>query len=145
MKNPPTTKELLGKYYKTVSGKGRLDQMLSENFSFSGTIGKVAAGRDAFVGNLFFKYIRSLEVKTMIIEGERACAVVGYGLVSPKGDALSLDVAEIWQIKDGKLDSLAMYYDTAAYQKFMLPILFPLSRLKRKKGRTEQSLALFLA
>ena len=129
----PATKELLDKYYETVSAKGRLGQFLSEDFSFSGTVGKVAAGRGAFEENLFFKYVKSLEVKTMIIEGGRACALVNYGLVSPKGDALSLDAAEIWQMKDGKLGSLAMYFDTVEYQKFMLPILFPLTKLKKRR------------
>lgn len=134
MGNQPTTKELLDKYYKTVSGKGQLGPLLSENFSLSGTVGREAIGRDGYVNNLFFRYVKSLEVKTMIVEGERACAVVSYRLESSKGDALSCDVAEIWQIKNEKLESLAMYYDTAAYQKFMLPVLFPLTRLKKKKS-----------
>ncbi|HQT45353.1 MAG TPA: hypothetical protein PLO51_05205, partial [Candidatus Micrarchaeota archaeon] len=66
--------------------------------------------------------------------GQRACAVVNYTLVSPKGDILSLDAEEIWEMQGGKLVSMEMHFDTAAYQKFMMPALFPISRLKKKRN-----------
>lgn len=128
-----TTKELLDRYYERLSGKGELGPLLSEDFMLAGTGAKEARGRDAHADNLFFRFVKSLEVKTMIIDGERACAVVHYALVSPQGDGFSCDVAEVWEMKNGKLASLAMYFDTVEYQKFMLPILFPLTRLKKKR------------
>ena len=136
MEKPMTTKELLNKYYEVLSGKGEWGSLLSENFLLTGTVAKEARGRDVYVNNMFFRLVKSLKVRTMVIDGERACAVVNYDLASPKGDSLSCDVAEIWQIKNGKLDSMAMYFDTAAFQKFVFPLLFPLSRLKRKNGST---------
>jgi ketosteroid isomerase-like protein len=39
--------------------------------------------------------------------------------MSPKGKSFSSDVAEIWKVKDGKLDSLVIYFDTAAFQESM--------------------------
>ncbi|MFH0737349.1 MAG: nuclear transport factor 2 family protein [Candidatus Micrarchaeota archaeon] len=134
MENHNQTKELLGKYYETLSAKARCDGLLSEGFLLTGTVEKEARGREAYSDNLFLRYVKSLKVKTMIIEGERACAQVHYELASPKGDRFSCDAAEVWTIKEGKLGSLAMYFDTAAYQKFMLPILFPLKRLERKNS-----------
>jgi ketosteroid isomerase-like protein len=127
-----TTRELLDLYYATLSQKGQCGSLLSENFLLGGTVAKETHGRDAYEESLFFKYVKSLKVKTMIIDGKRACAVVKYNLESPKGDRLSCDVAEVWEMKDGKLDSLAMYFDTVAFHKFTLPILFPLSRFKKK-------------
>ena len=128
-----TAKELLDRYYEILKGKGHPGPLLSEDFLLGGTVDKETRGRDGYSDSLFFKYIQSLKVKTLIIEGERACAVVHYELASPKGDTFSCDVAEIWTLKEGKLGSLAMYFDNAAYQKFMLPMLFPLTRLKKKK------------
>jgi hypothetical protein len=133
MDNPMTIRELLERHYEGLSGKGGPDPSLSDSFLLTGTQANVARGRDAFANSMFFRLVKNLKVKTMIIDVERACVVVNYSLVSPKGDSLSCDVAEIWEMKNGKLDSLAMYFDTAAYQKFMLPILFPLTRFKRKK------------
>jgi ketosteroid isomerase-like protein len=119
MENSKTTKELLNKYYESLSRKGEWSSLLSENFLLTGTVAKETRGRDAFVNNMFFKLVKGLKVKTMIIEGESACAVVNYDLVSPKGKSLSCDVAEIWKVKNGKLDSTAIYFDTDAFQKFM--------------------------
>jgi ketosteroid isomerase-like protein len=133
METSITTKELLDRYYERLSGKCDINSLLSENFLLTGTVDKETRGKEAYAGNVFFTLVKSLKIKTMIIDGERACAVVNYELASPKGDRFSCDVAELWEIKGGKLDSLAVYFDTVAYQKFMLPILFPLSRLKRKK------------
>ncbi len=55
----------------------------------------------------------------MIVEGENACGLVSYDLLSPKGVSFSSQVVEIWKTKDGKLDSLTIYFDTVAFQKAM--------------------------
>ncbi len=119
MENSKKTKELLNKYYEGLSRKGEWGALLSENFLLTGTVAKETRGRDAFVNNPFFKLVKGLKVKTMIIDGESACAVVNYDLVSPKGKSFSSEVAEIWKVKNGKLDSIAIYFDTAAFQNSM--------------------------
>ena len=58
-------------------------------------------------------------MKRMIVAGDRACAIVNYDLVSPRGNKFNADVAEIWEAKNGKLDSIAIYFDTALFQKAM--------------------------
>jgi len=126
------TKALLEEYYAILSQKGDCGKPLSEDFFFSSGDTKDARGKDGYADSMFFRYVKSLKIKTMLIDGERACAVVAYELSSPKSGSLPLEVAEIWGIRNKKLYSLAMYFDTAAYQKFMLPILFPLSRFKKK-------------
>ena len=42
----------------------------------------------------------------MIVENEKACAVVSYDLISPKGKPFQSIAAENWKVKEGKLDSL---------------------------------------
>jgi ketosteroid isomerase-like protein len=110
------TKEILNKYYYGLSKRGDWHSMLSEEILLTGTIAKESKGKELFVNNNFFKMVRGLKVKEIIVENENACAVVTYNLVSPKGNSFESDVAEIWKIKDGKLDSLAIYFDTAAFQ-----------------------------
>jgi ketosteroid isomerase-like protein len=111
------TRALLEKYYGGLSSKGDWHSMLSVEILLTGTIAKESTGKEAFVNNNFFKMVRSLKVIEMIVENETACAVVSYDLVSPKGVSFLSDVAEIWNVKDGKLASLAIYFDTAAFQK----------------------------
>ena len=119
MVNSNTTKELLDKYYNRLHKKGDLGSLLSEGFLMTGTIAKESKGREAYINNNFFKCILGLKVKSMIIEDDSACAIVNYDLISPKGNKFSADIAEIWKAKGGKLVSIAIYFDTAYFQKEM--------------------------
>ncbi len=127
------TKELLDNFYKILLSKGDLDPFLSKTFLLVGALAKETHGKDAFTNTLFFSLVKKLAVKSLIIDGEKACVLVTYELLSPKGDKLLCDVAEIWESKGGKLASLEIYFDTLAYQKFIIPILFPLTKLKKKR------------
>ena len=119
MNSSTETREILKKYYDGLSSKGDWYSMLSDEILLTGTIAKESKGKEPFVNNNFFKMIRSLKVKQMIVENESACALIGYDLVSPKGRSFSSDVAEIWKVKDKKLDFLAIFFDTAEFQRSM--------------------------
>jgi len=119
MSSSPKTKDLLKKYYEGLSSKGDWHSMLSEEILLTGTVAKESKGKEAFVNNNFFRMVKGLKVKQMIVENGNACYIVSYNLISPKGISFSSDVAEIWKVKDGKLDSLAIYFDTAAFQESM--------------------------
>ncbi len=114
-----TTRELLQKYYDKLARKEEWSSLLSEDFLLTGSIAQETRGRDEYVKNSFFKLVRGLKVREMIVEGESAFALVNYSLESPKGTAFSSDVAEFWKVKHGKLDSIAIYFDTAAFSKSM--------------------------
>ena len=113
------TKELLKKYYDGLSSGGDWHSMLSEEISLTGTIAKGTKGKELFVNNNFFKMVKGLMVKEMIVENENACCLISYDLMSPYGKRFSSDVAEIWKVKEGKLESLAIYFDTAAFRASM--------------------------
>jgi ketosteroid isomerase-like protein len=114
-----TIKEILKKYYDGLSKKEDWHSMLSEEILLTGTIAKESKGKELFVNNNFFKLIRDLKVKELIVENESACALVRYDLMSPKGKNFASEVAEIWKAKDGKLVALAIYFDTAAFKESM--------------------------
>lgn len=117
--NPPIIKNILNLYYENLAKKGDWDYMLADDILLTGTIVKESRGKEQFVNNNFFKMVRDLKVKEMIVEGQKACAVVAYSLMSPKGNSFQSEVAEVWKVKNGKLESLAIYFDTAAFQKAM--------------------------
>jgi hypothetical protein len=114
------TREILKKYYDGLSSKGDWNSMLSEEILLTGTVAKESKGKEPFVNNNFFKMVRSLKIKLLMVENENACALVSYDLMSLKGKSFTSEVAEIWKVKDRKLDSLAIYFDTAAFQKSMM-------------------------
>jgi ketosteroid isomerase-like protein len=119
------------RYYGLLAGKGDFTHLLSESFTISGCL--EGSGKNAHCANTFFPLVKKFEVKKIISEGENACALVDYELGTPNGEKYSCACAEVFEIKGGKIASLAIYFDTAAYQKFMIPILFPTTRLKKKK------------
>lgn len=86
MVDPKVTKELVDKYYDKLSKKEEWGSLLSDEFLFTGTVAKESRGREAYVNNNFFKVIRSLKVKSMLIDGDNTCAVVSYDFISPKGN-----------------------------------------------------------
>jgi ketosteroid isomerase-like protein len=63
--------------------------------------------------------VKASQVKEMIVEGEKACVIVHYELLSPKGNHASSDVAEILRVKNGKIESSTIYFDTVAFNNFM--------------------------
>jgi ketosteroid isomerase-like protein len=71
------------------------------------------------VNNSFFKLVRELKLKELMASGEKAFALVNYDLVSSKGKSFSSEVVEFWRAKEGELVSVAIYFDTATFSKFM--------------------------
>ncbi len=115
----PTTKWLLEEYYRRLERREGWSHLLSEDFLLSGAVAQETRGRDAYVNNGFFRLVRGLKVKELIVDGETGFALVGYDLVSPKGRSFSSDVAELWKARDGKLVSVAIYFDTAGFSRAM--------------------------
>jgi ketosteroid isomerase-like protein len=113
------TRELLRRYYEGLLKRDGWEQLLSDGILLTGTVAKESRGRDAYINNNFFKLVKGLRVKETIVEGGRGFALVNYDLVSPKGKVLSCDVAEFWKVQEGKLDSIAIYFDTSAFNSFM--------------------------
>ena len=115
-----TTKELLEKYYKGLAQKNGWDSVLSDNFSFVGgdmTKTTPVVGKQAYIEVIkrFSQLFKTMRVKEMIIQDDKACVIGNYDYVFPNGKSINGDVAEIWKVKDGKLASLTIFFDTLAF------------------------------
>jgi ketosteroid isomerase-like protein len=115
------TKRLLERYYLDLPAKNEWENLLTDDFLLTGTVAKESKGRDQYKANGFFKLVRSHVVKEMIVEGDRGFALVNYDLVSPTGKTMSCDVAEFWKAGQGRLVSVSIYFDTAAFGRFLSP------------------------
>ena len=51
----------------------------------------------------------------MIIEGDKACVIGNYDFKFPNGQKINGNVAEFWTVKNGKLQSLRIYFDTITF------------------------------
>jgi ketosteroid isomerase-like protein len=116
-----TTQETIKSYYDGIKRKAGWQDLVSDGIVFAGTGVKASKGKAAYVEgtNQFLRAVKDSQVRETIVEGERACVIMHYDLLSPKGNRASSDVAEVLTVKDGKIESSTIYFDTAAFGAFM--------------------------
>ena len=118
-----TVKEILQNFYESLAKKNNdWQKNLSEDVVFSDASKWLhAEGKDAFIQSFtgFLRSVETVQVQQLIIEGTHACAVVSYDYISRKGNKLHQDDAEVWQIVDGKIVALTIYFDITEFRKFM--------------------------
>jgi ketosteroid isomerase-like protein len=117
-----TTKELLEKYYRGFAKKQDWESVISDDFQFYGgdmTNQAPIVGKQAYVNviNRFSQVFQSMRVKKMIVENDNACVIGNYDYQFPNGKKINGDVAEIWTAKNGKLNSLTIFFDTLTFDK----------------------------
>ncbi|MGH9528692.1 MAG: nuclear transport factor 2 family protein [Terriglobales bacterium] len=116
-----STKETIQKYFEAIH-KGGWESYVADDFVFvNSNFDQVARSKTAYVegARRFFRATTAAEIKQLIVEGNTACAAVRYRLRSPKGNTGVCDVAEILAVKDGKITSSSIFFDTKAFQDFM--------------------------
>ena len=118
-----STKELIQSYYNSLNRKDdRWQELYSDDAFFadaSQTL--VAQGKEAVIQAFvpFLKGVVGLKVSQMIVEGERACFIISYTYVNRKNERLDQDVAEVWEVRNGKLAKQIIYFDLTAYRRFI--------------------------
>lgn len=80
-----------------------------------------AKGKEAVIQSFtpFLKGVAGLKISQTIVEGEKACFIISYTYVNPKGETINQDVAEVSEVRGGKLAKLTIYFDLTAYRHFM--------------------------
>ena len=116
-----TTKELLETYYKGFARKEGWDSVLSDDFKFIGgdmTKTSPIVGKEAYIEVIkrFSRVFVTMRVKEMIVDDDKACVIGNYDYVFPNGQKINGDVAELWKVKNGKLDSLTIFFDTLTFK-----------------------------
>jgi ketosteroid isomerase-like protein len=118
-----TVKDVIQSFYINLAQKNdEWQKHLSENVVFSDASKKLhAEGKDAFIQSFtpFLRAVEKVRLKQLIIEDTDACAVVSYDYISPKGDRLHQDDAEVWKVVDGKIAALTIYFDITEFRNFM--------------------------
>ncbi len=116
-----STKEVVRRYYDGIARKDGWQSVISDTIRFSGTGVKSTQGKQAYVEATarFLRGVQRSEATKTIIEGNEAWAVVRYDMRSPKGNTMLAEVVEILSVKEGKIESSVIFFDTAAFSAFM--------------------------
>jgi ketosteroid isomerase-like protein len=116
-----TTKDTIQGYFEALKNKKGWESFLSDDMAFTSfTIpNKNLNGKEAYLDSTkrFYSSIRSFEVRDLLIEGEKACALTHYELQAPNDASFTSDVAEIYKVQNGKITSFCIYFDTAPFPK----------------------------
>lgn len=114
------TRQLLDAYYKGFAAKSNWESVIAEDFRFTGgdmTKQEPVIGKQAYIEVIkrFSQVFTAMRVEDMIVEGDRACVIGNYDFRFPSGLEINGNVAEHWTAKDGKLQSLTIYFDTSTF------------------------------
>lgn len=116
-----TTRQTIERYYEALLSKGEWDALFADDATFTSYASptRQISGRSAFVEGTkrFYGMIISFELRELIVDGDKACGLTRYLLQPQNGPRFSSDVAEIFEVKAGKIAGLAIYFDTAPYPK----------------------------
>ena len=115
------TGEVVRDYFDRLARGAAWQALFADNFHFTSHTGpaKEVEGKAAFLEatRRFYGSIQSFDVRDLLIDGARACALTRYQLRSPGGTTFQSDVAEVFTVGNGRIEALAIYFDTAPFPK----------------------------
>jgi ketosteroid isomerase-like protein len=115
-----TTRQTVQTYFDRLASRHGWESTLADDMVFSSftSPAKRVAGRDAFLQatRRFYSMIVGVDVRDLMVDGDRACALTRYELQPPNGGGrFTSDVAEVFSVRNDKIASFDIYFDTAPY------------------------------
>jgi len=116
-----TTKETIDGYFSDLKQEKDWPSFLSDEMVFTSYISPIKriSGKAEFLESTkrFYAMIAALEVRALLVDGDKACALTRYQLQPPGGPAFGSEVAEVFGVRDGKITSFDIYFDSAPFPK----------------------------
>jgi ketosteroid isomerase-like protein len=114
-----TTKATIEGCLSSLQRKDGWETYFGDDLVFTSFVApnKRVSGRAAFLeaARGFYGMIASLEVRDLLVDGNRACVTTRYQLQPPTGPIFTSDVAEVFNVREGRIRSFDIYFDTAPY------------------------------
>jgi len=116
-----TTKDTIQRYFDSLKKKSGWEAFLADDMTFTNFVSPIkhVTGKGAYLEatKRFFSMITAVELRDMIVDGDRTCALTRYELQAPGGPAFESHVAEVFKVRNGKISSLEIYFDSAPFPK----------------------------
>jgi ketosteroid isomerase-like protein len=113
------TKETIQAYFASLEQKSDWQTFLADGMTFTSFVSpmKQVTGKSAYLESTkrFFSMIAAVEVRDLIVDGDRACALTRYQLQPPGSPAFDSHVAEVFRVREGQIVSLDIYFDSAPF------------------------------
>lgn len=103
-----------------MSGTNSWKEVVAENVTFTGPVDQVK-GLEAFakLNEGFMPMIRGNEMKQVVASDNFVITQMLMDIAMPSGKIVTLDMSEWYEIKDGKIQSVKIYYDAEEFRKEM--------------------------
>jgi ketosteroid isomerase-like protein len=115
------TAQVVRDYFAALGRKQGWEAFLADNLVFTShaSASRQVSGREAYLAatRRFFSMISSVEIRDLLVDGAKACALTSYELQPPGGRGFRSDVAEVVVVRDERIGSLDIYFDSAPYPK----------------------------
>jgi hypothetical protein len=116
-----STRDTIQGYFDALKQKGAWDNFLDDEMRFTSftTPIKRVVGKGAFLEatKRFYSMINAVDIKGILVEDNKACVLTRYELRPPGGPAFESHVAEVFEVLDGKIKALDIYFDSAPFPK----------------------------
>lgn len=101
-----------------ASGTDSWKEFLSDDITFTGPAAQVS-GLDAFIqlNEGFLSMVRGNKLKKAVEVDEYVITQVEIDVAMPSGKTITLDMSEWYETKDGKIQSIKVYYDAEEFRK----------------------------
>jgi ketosteroid isomerase-like protein len=114
--------ETARRYYERLAAGEGWDALLADDIEFTSFTSPVRQlqGKQAYLEGTkrFYASIRGMQVRSVMADGDRVSAQTHYDLRAPGGAAtFGSDVAEFLSIRDGRIQTFAIYFDSAPFPK----------------------------
>jgi len=115
-----TTKETIQKYFAALNEKKDWELYIADSIVFTSPGGKTES-KEAYVKatNGFLRFVKLVKISKLIVEGYNASVIAHYRLQGPNGITSESKIAEIFEVKNNKIKSSAVFFDTAAFREFV--------------------------
>ncbi len=116
------TRQTVERYFDRLQQKSGWEALLADDVVFTSFAipNRQVNGKDAYLQSTkgFYSMIRRMQLRTLIVDGNTACALTHYDLALPNGGPeFHSDVAEVFTVSNDKIDSLGIYFDSAPFPK----------------------------
>jgi len=101
-----------------MSGTDSWKEVVAENVVFTGPVDQVE-GLEAFskLNESFMPMIRGNEMKQVVESGNFVITQLLMDIAMPSGKVVKLDMSEWYEIRDGEIQSIKIYYDAEEFRK----------------------------
>ncbi len=107
--------------YQQLMGGGSQEwtNLLADNVTFTGPAVGEVRGKDRLIelNNGFFPMVRGYRPVSAFGQGDFALLEGVFTVAAPSGKEISFDMAEVYEVKGGKIQNIRVYYDAEEFRK----------------------------